>query len=60
MFSRWSEHYSDEELERCWIADHRGVSFFDSKDTAIKEILSAYPWAQAVREEHPHDLREPM
>lgn len=55
MFSRWGEHYSDEEFEHCWIPDDRGGSFFDSKETAKKEILSAYPWAQAAREEQAND-----
>ena len=53
MFSRWSEHYSDSEFEHCWISDDRGGSFFDSKATARKEVLSTYPWAQTAQEEHP-------
>jgi hypothetical protein len=57
MFGRWSEYFSEEEFEMCWVPDDRGGSFYDSQDAAVSEIHSAYPWAAAVRPEYPEDTK---
>jgi hypothetical protein len=47
-FSKWSEYFSDHEFEMCWIQEDAGGSFYDSEETAIREIHSTYLWTQDV------------
>jgi hypothetical protein len=54
LFSRCSEHFSNDEFEMCWISDDVGASVYDSEETAVREIHSTYPWSrEVVREEWP-------
>jgi hypothetical protein len=57
MFGRWSEYFSEDEFEMCWVADDMGGSFYDSQDTAVREIHSAYPWAASIRPEYPEGTK---
>ena len=50
-FSLCSEHFSDHEFEMCWIPDDKGASFFDSKETAVNEIYSRFPWTRELEPE---------
>jgi len=55
LFGRWSEFFSDAEFEMCWIQDDASGSFYDSEETAVSEIHSAYPWSRdVVREDCSH------
>lgn len=54
LFTRFSEHLSDVDLEMCWISDDLGASLYDSEETAVREIYCAYPWSREVsREDRP-------
>ena len=55
LFARWSEYFSEEEFEMCWVADDMGGSFYDSQETAVREIHFAYPWSVAVPLEYRED-----
>ena len=48
MFSEFSEYFSDHECEMCWIEVNAGASFYDSEETALREIHAAYPWSRSV------------
>src|ERR1035438_7515105 len=48
LFGRWSEFFSDAEQEMCWIQSATGGSFYDTEETAVSEIHSAYPWSREV------------
>ncbi len=53
-FGRWTEVFSSFNDEWCWIADDRHDrrgSFYDSEDTAEREITSEYPWTQDAEPE---------
>ncbi len=53
-FSSYSEYFSDHEFEHCWIEEHAAGSFYDSEETAVKEIYGVFPWSKDVkREDHP-------
>ena len=51
LFCHGSMCFSDEEFEHCWIPEGTGGSFFDSRETAIREIQSSWPWSQTVSAE---------
>ena len=44
----WGDYFSDHEAEMCWCTNDMGGHFYDSEETAIKELKSSYPWAKEV------------
>jgi hypothetical protein len=50
-FSCYSEFFSDEEFEHCWIQERAGGSFYDSEEIALREIHAAFPWSRDVTRE---------
>jgi hypothetical protein len=50
-FMKWSEFFSDDEFENCWIAEDMGGSFYNSEATAIREVHGAFPWTQELQPE---------
>jgi len=44
----WGDYFSDHEAEMCWCANDMGGHFYDSEETAIKELKASYPWAKDV------------
>ncbi len=56
MFCFGSTFFSDAEFENCWIPEGTGGSFFDSRETAIREIHSGWAWSRtAPPEERPRE-----
>ena len=56
LFCYGSMYFSEAEFERCWMPEVTGGSFFDSEDTAVREVHSAWPWSRTVpREERPRE-----
>ena len=54
LFCYGSMFFSEAEFERCWIPEGTGGSFFDSEETAVREVHSAWPWSRTVpREDRP-------
>lgn len=51
-FMPFSESFSDEEFEHCWIQEHAGGSFYDSEEIAVREIHGAFPWSREVIREN--------
>ena len=45
----WGEYFSDHEAEMCWLSDDMGGHFYDSEETAIKELIASYPWAKELK-----------
>ena len=43
-----SDYFSDYETEMCWCANDMGGHFYDSEQTAIKELKASYPWAKEI------------
>jgi hypothetical protein len=52
LYSYGVMHFSDAEFENCWISQGAGGSFFDSEETAIREIQAAWPWTRTVNREN--------
>ena len=50
-FMPFSQYFSDEEFEHCWIQEHAGGSFYDSEEIAVREIHAAFPWSRDVKRE---------
>jgi hypothetical protein len=48
---RWTEYFSEDPYEMCWVECTEGASFYDSEETAIREIYSNYPWLRDVEPE---------
>jgi hypothetical protein len=44
--------FSDKEFEKCWIPQGAGGSFFDSEETAVREIQAAWPWSRMAKREN--------
>ena len=44
----YSEFFSDEEFEHCWIPERAGGSFYDSEEIAVREIHADFPWSRDV------------
>ena len=51
-FSKWSEEFSEEEFEMCWLPLERGGSLYDSESTAEENIALEYPWTRTVAKEN--------
>ena len=49
--NRLVEEFSDDEFEMCWIQVDRGGSFYDSEETAVREIHGDFPWTTEVSAE---------
>ena len=49
LFGRWSEYFSEDQFEMCWVADDMGGSFYDSYSTAVREIHGSYPWTTSIQ-----------
>jgi hypothetical protein len=47
----FSQFFSDEEFERCWIQENAGGSFYDSEEVAVREIHAAFPWSRDIKRE---------
>lgn len=47
-FSQWSEYFSADPYEMCWIQCMPGASFYDCEETALREIHAQYPWSKDV------------
>ena len=50
-FTKYSEFFSHDKFENCWVPEDSGGSFFDSEDTAIREIHGQFPWSKDVEPE---------
>lgn len=50
-FSKYSEQFSEEEFEMCWLPDERGGSLYDSIETAERNVVLEYPWTGEVKKE---------
>ena len=55
-FSCGSEHFSDDESEKCWIPEGAGGSIFASEEIAVREIGFLYPWSRDVAREERQDV----
>jgi len=55
-FSCGSEHFSDDEFEKCWIPEGAGGSIFASEAIAVREIGFLFPWSRDVAREEPQDV----
>ena len=51
VFCYVSMYFSDAEFEHCWLPEGTGGSFFDSRETAVREIESGWPWSRTVSPE---------
>ena len=51
-FMPYSEFFSDEEFEHCWIPERAGGSFYDSEEIAVREIHADFPWSRDVTREN--------
>lgn len=47
-FTSWTEYFSEDPYEMCWVDCTPGASFFDCEETAIREIHAEYPWSKDV------------
>ena len=56
--SKYSEVFSEEEFEMCWLPQERGGSLYDSTETAERNIGLEYPWTKEVKKE-PNQSSEP-
>ena len=48
----YSEFFSDEGFEHCWIPERAGGSFYDSEEIAVREIHADFPWSRDVTREN--------
>ena len=44
----WSEYFSSEEMEMCWIGKDMGGHIYDSEETATQELMGWNSWASNV------------
>ena len=51
LFSRWEEGFSDDEFIFGWNRSGIGTSFYDSEETAIREIRISCPWSRDIEPE---------
>ena len=47
-WGHWGEYFSDHEAELCWCPNEMGGHFYDTEETAIKELHSSYPWSKEI------------
>ena len=57
-YSKYSEIFSEEEFEMCWLPEERSGSLYDSIETAEHNIAVEYPWTNEVKKE-PNQTPEP-
>ena len=47
-WGHWGEYFSDHEAEMCWIQNDMGGHYYDTEETAIKEVHASYPWSKEI------------
>ena len=47
-WGHWGEYFSDHDAEMCWIQDDMGGHYYDTEETAIKEVHASYPWSKDI------------
>ena len=55
MTVTWTEYFSDNEYEWCWVQENAGSSMFDDEQIAERELRTAFPWTDEVDAEDRND-----
>jgi len=47
-WGHWGEYFSDHDAEMYWIQNDMGGHYYDTEETAIKEVHASYPWSKDI------------